>query len=152
MNDKYERINPLYMQLYKSQMEASGISRRDIALKCALSHSTVNNFLRRKTTPTYSTLIQIGEALAIRRIEAFIAVEVLNDISTYNHPGMKVFISLLQPLGASLAGDESPIRDDFNGKDIDAFQKHMLAKVAETIASRERAINNFRNTNLNRIT
>ena len=144
MGKNCDSINPLYIELYKQQIAEQRISRRTIARQSKLSHTTISNFLDGVTSPTYHTLIAIGDALKIRRIDAFLAVEILEDIQTYNQPGMELLSSLLHPLGKSLAGDNSPIFENFKDRDLMAFNARMIASAVESVASRERALNNFR--------
>jgi transcriptional regulator with XRE-family HTH domain len=144
MGKNCDTINPLYIELYKQQIEEQKISRRTIAKESKLSHTTISNFLDGVTSPTYNTLIAIGDALKVRRIDAFLAVEILKDITSYNQPGMEVLSSLLFPLGLSLAGNSSPIVENFKDKDLTAFNTRIIASAIETIAARERALNNFR--------
>lgn len=144
MGKNCDSINPLYIELYKQQIAERKISRRTIAKQSKLSHTTISNFLDGVTSPTFHTLIAIGDALKIRRIDAFLAVEILEDIQTYNQPGMELLSSLLHPLGKSLAGDNSPIFENFKDRDLTAFNARMIASAVESVASRERALSNFR--------
>jgi transcriptional regulator with XRE-family HTH domain len=144
MGKNCDTINPLYIELYKQQIAEQRISRRTIARQSKLSHTTISNFLDGVNSPTYNTLIAIGDALKVRRIDAFLAVEILKDITSYNQPGMEVLSSLLYPLGLSLAGNGSPIVENFKDRDLAAFNARMIASAVESVASRERALNNFR--------
>ena len=144
MGKNCDSINPLYIALYKQQIAERKISRRTIAKQSKLSHTTISNFLDGVTSPKFHTLIAIGDALKIRRIDAFLAVEILEDIQTYNQPGMELLSSLLYPLGLSLAGNNSPIFENFKDRDLTAFNARMIASAVESVASRERALSNFR--------
>ena len=144
MRKNCDSIDPLYIELYKTEIADQKVSRRTIAKESKLSHTTISNFLDGVTSPTYNTLIAIGDALKVRRIDAFLAVEILKDITSYNQPGMEVLSSLLYPLGLSLAGNGSPIVENFKDRDLAAFNARMIASAVESVASRERALNNFR--------
>ncbi|MCW2393579.1 hypothetical protein [Sphingobium sp. B11D3A] len=122
-----------YRNLYGRVIERRSISLRQISELVSQHHSSLSAMLEPggNLRPRYESLVAVGRAIGVDRLEAFLAVEVLNDPEHYHDPRLTLVCRLVSTLMREMFEPDSDVIPDLNDGEVAMLCSRILSLLGE---------------------
>ncbi len=126
---KGERVEEHFRQLFQNEMTRSAQSVETVAKKLGMTRRKFQRIIYGQTKITAANLVEIGDALAIDKSRATIAVERFQDWRCYYDPALMIAVDLIKPVVEMINHLSTTSLEPLHPKAAEQLSK----RVAETV-------------------